>query len=261
MGHDNKSIRRDVKVVNNETVSHEGRNEDFVLDKSIFSNIFEKDIRRVFIYKKAERIAKAICLIAPSFANSLSFRNRFEGIAVGLISASTCPLPLARQKLSHELLTLSSMLSVLRTSGTLSQMNADLISREATVLLNEVSSYEEPQLSFGEAPTLSSLTKRVSALRISHSLGGGGARKRGEAISPGARSATSTGQRSQVRVTDRREAIVSIIKDKKTVNIKDISVILKDISEKTVQRELIALINSGVVIRKGERRWSSYSLA
>jgi hypothetical protein len=63
-------------------------NNDFVLEKSIFSNIFDKDIKRVYIYKKTERLAKAIHLIAPAFATSLSLRNRLDAIAIGLIDAA-----------------------------------------------------------------------------------------------------------------------------------------------------------------------------
>ena len=33
--------------------------DDFVFEKGIFNNIFEKDIRRVFIYKKAEQLAES----------------------------------------------------------------------------------------------------------------------------------------------------------------------------------------------------------
>ena len=94
--------------------------EDFVLEKSIFNNIFEKDIRRVFIYKKAERLAKAIHLIAPAFAESVSLRNRIDAIAIGLVDAAILPSGAARMALSRELLALSSVLSIARTGGLLS---------------------------------------------------------------------------------------------------------------------------------------------
>ncbi|MEK7179690.1 MAG: hypothetical protein AAB689_01520, partial [Patescibacteria group bacterium] len=120
--------------------------EDFVLEKSIFNNIFEKDIRRVFIYKKAERLAKAIHLIAPAFAESVSLRNRIDAIAIGLVDAAILPSGAARMALSRELLALSSVLSIARTGGFLSPMNAELIAREAHILLQEVAAYEEPRL-------------------------------------------------------------------------------------------------------------------
>jgi DNA-binding HxlR family transcriptional regulator len=36
---------------------------------------------------------------------------------------------------------------------------------------------------------------------------------------------------------------------------------IRGVSEKTIQRELGALIESGLVMKQGERRWSVYSLA
>ena len=93
---------------NHETGS---RISDFVLDKFIFSNVFDKDIRRIYIYRKAERLAKALQLITPAFASAPSLRNRLDGIAVGLIDAAILPPTSAREALSRELLALSSILS------------------------------------------------------------------------------------------------------------------------------------------------------
>jgi predicted HTH transcriptional regulator len=57
----------------------------------------------------------------------------------------------------------------------------------------------------------------------------------------------------------RRDSIVEIIQAKGgSANIKDISTVIRGVSEKTVQRELAALIESGVLRKEGERRWSTY---
>ena len=59
---------------------------------------------------------------------------------------------------------------------------------------------------------------------------------------------------------NRRNNILSIIKDKREVTIKNITEIIKDCSEKTIQRELNTLVGEGVLKRVGEKRWSRYSL-
>src|SRR3989344_8802708 len=133
--------------------------EDFVLEKSIFSNIFEKDIRRGFIYKKAERLAKAIHLITPAFAPSVSLRNRLDTIAVGLIDAAILPPMSAKEAFSRELLALSSVLAIARSSNLLSPMNATLITNEAHALLSEIAAYEEPRLFLDDSPTLADLAR------------------------------------------------------------------------------------------------------
>ena len=59
----------------------------------------------------------------------------------------------------------------------------------------------------------------------------------------------------------RRIRIIKLVKDKKEISIKDISDHFPEISEKTIQRELVSLTNSGVFRKIGARRWSRYSLA
>ncbi len=236
--------------------------DDFVLETSIFSNVFEKDIRKVFIYKKAERLAKAIHLIAPAFAESASLKNRADEIAIGLVDAAVVPSSAARAALARELLALSSVLSMARVGGLLSPMNAELIAREAHALLQEVAAYEEPRLIIEDTPTLAGVAKRVSAQKASEAV----SRRDSPPPSPPTPRRVPGAYKGQKdndtsRVKDRREAIMSAIRNKGQANIKDISTSMRDVSEKTVQRELAALISDGLVRREGERRWSTYSLA
>mgnify|MGYP001566944250 CR=1 FL=1 len=237
------------------------RQADFVLEKDIFNSIFEKDIRRVFIYKKAERLAKVVHLITPAFAESPALRGRIDSIVTGLIDAAILPPGAARTALSRELLTLSSVLSIARTGSLLSAMNAELITREAQLLLQEVAAYEEPRLFLEDSPTLSGLAKKVISYEPPEH-----ARAR---VAKPARPARNTPSSSQGHIKDiasanaikdRREAIVSVIKDKKNASIKDISTHIRNISEKTIQRELLTLISLGILAKQGERRWSTYSL-
>lgn len=60
---------------------------------------------------------------------------------------------------------------------------------------------------------------------------------------------------------DRQESILNLLKKDSNLTIKDFVKVIKDCSEKTIQRELISLVEKGVVKRVGERRWSTYSLA
>lgn len=220
----------------------------------------------MFIYKKAERLAKAIHLITPAFADSTSLKDRVGAIAIGLVDAATLPPAAARAALSRELLTLSSVLAIARTGGFLSPMNADLITREAQSLLSEVAAYEEPRLFLDEAPTLAGIAKQASS---SGGVSATRAPARRSAPSPRAKSANAQGHLKDIkdtilsdnRIKDRREAILSVIRKKGKASIKDISTVLRDVSEKTVQRELLTLINEGAVTKQGVRRWSTYFLA
>lgn len=232
--------------------------EDFVLEKNIFNNIFEKDIRRVFIYKKAERLAKAIHLITPAFAESVSLRNRIDAISIGLVDAAILPSGTSRTSLSRELLALSSVLGIARTGGLLSSMNAEIIVREARILLQEVAAYEEPRLFLDDAPTLSEIAKLQNSNQKEP-------KKQATKLITSAR--PSEGGKVHIKdikdtksIKDRSDAVLSVIRNKGEASIKDISTLIRGVSEKTIQRELSALISSGVVLKRGERRWSTYSL-
>ena len=261
-----QNIRHSIEIQQTKTKGPESYSEDFVLEKNIFNNVFEKDIRRVFIYKKAERLAKAIHLITPAFADSMSLRNRIDAVAIGLVDAAVLPSGAARISLSRELLTLSSILSIARTSGLLSSMNAELIARETRILLQEVAAYEEPRLFFDETPTLSGIAKKAlsqNSLQLPASTRRPAHQSRSHI---GSSSVVDKGHIKDIKnvsdthVKDRREAVLSVIRNKKVASIKDISTIIRGISEKTIQRELMALVAGGTVLKRGERRWSTYSL-
>jgi hypothetical protein len=248
---------------------------DFVLDKFIFSNVFEKDIRRIYIYRKSERLAKAIQLITPAFGSAPSLRNRLDGIAVGLIDSAILPPSSAREALSRELLALSSILSVARTGGLLSDMNADLITREAHLLLQEIASYEEPRLFLEDSLTLAELAKRAPDMRDFNMYGRAESEtnrvdlETKEDVLNKGQSKRHVKDNTQilnnqavkpVEQSDRQQAILTVLQNKGPSYIKDISTIIRDVSEKTIQRELQSLASRGLITRSGERRWTQYSL-
>jgi DeoR-like helix-turn-helix domain len=59
---------------------------------------------------------------------------------------------------------------------------------------------------------------------------------------------------------EREKRIIDVIRDKGVVSIKDISSVIFDVSEKTIQRTLQLLIDKGQIKKEGERRWAKYQL-
>jgi hypothetical protein len=64
-----------------------------------------------------------------------------------------------------------------------------------------------------------------------------------------------------VKKNSRQNIIITLLKRKKEVMIKDVSSLIGDCSEKTIQRELLAMVQAGLLKKMGEKRWSRYSLA
>jgi hypothetical protein len=59
---------------------------------------------------------------------------------------------------------------------------------------------------------------------------------------------------------DRTNKILSLIKGKVDISIKDISLAFTNCSEKTIQRELNSLVIKGQLKKTGAKRWSRYSI-
>lgn len=64
-----------------------------------------------------------------------------------------------------------------------------------------------------------------------------------------------------VKKNSRQSIIIGLLKRKKEIMIKDVSPLISGCSEKTVQRELSAMVQAGILKKTGEKRWSRYSLA
>lgn len=236
---------------------------DLVLEKSIFSNVFDKDIRRAYLYKKSERIGKALHLILPAFGDSRVLKERAEHISMALIDASVRPPKESADALARELLALSSVVAMARSSGRLSAMNASIILKEAENLLEEISSYEEPRVHLEEVPTLAALSRTFSKTEMYKTLPTKKDIRINVLNSKNAqrdikRHSKSNG--SEGSKNERIESIVSILSSRGSVYIKDLSTMIRDVSEKTIQRELQKLVLEGRVKREGERRWTRYTL-
>ncbi|KND48462.1 MAG: hypothetical protein AB200_01890 [Parcubacteria bacterium C7867-005] len=63
-----------------------------------------------------------------------------------------------------------------------------------------------------------------------------------------------------VKKNSRQSTIIALLKRKKEIMIKDVSPLIDGCSEKTIQRELLSMVQSGILRKHGEKRWSRYSL-
>jgi hypothetical protein len=217
-----------------------------------------------YIIQKAQKIVSALYLVTDLIKDSevLKWEIREECIIfVSNAHVLNSTLPGDKGETSHVLLLslekLISYLNVALISGVISRMNANILIHEIESIKNFINkNIEGIQLpgyilsdSFfqTDAPAVTNL---VNQKKFNDTL----------------RTANNNLEtKVKIDVKDkkngRQESILALLKKDSHLTIKDFAKVITDCSEKTIQRELISLVEKGLVKREGERRWSTYSLA
>ena len=205
-----------------------------------------------FIFKKTEKIVCAVFYIlrssTPSIRHDDAIVKDIEASAqkVMAIALTTLHTPIAQSarsadEMSYALIELESKLRILNAGQILSSDLLNVFLNEIDAVLRTLRNYSENHVSnplfVEEAPKKRERERRT--------LGSASA-------------ALSTS--SSPTTPSRRDRVMGVLKDKGQATIKDVSDVITDVSEKTIQIELNSLISEGVVHREGERRWSKYSL-
>lgn len=237
---------------------------------------------KIFLYvlKKAERLVSALEVLTLTIGHERDVLKKIKDkgyTTLELIAyLPLCPDPHAqRERITYSILHLISLLSIAREAYVISRMNADLLVREYQLLIATIENSSESL----EGVVLENDDLYVEALGPPENgsqkdilLPKKTATNSGSRIGPFSRikagkvaSASSDSKQAPKSLEDkidiRKRMIIDIVKRKGVVSIKDISTEIKDFSEKTIQRELLVMVEGGVLKKEGERRWSTYKLA
>lgn len=190
--------------------------------------------------KKIEKIVSALYLITSFFDEKEPLKWKLRSLSMDLISKSIKD----KSIILREILPL---FSIAKVAGLVSEMNCNILINELSKLVQAV---EKPlDLSFIHDMTseesLSPSTEKIELIK-DNTLGKPVLKEFG-AVS--------------VKKNSRQSIIITILKRKKEIMIKDVSPLINGCSEKTIQRELLAMVQSGILRKTGEKRWSRYSLA
>ncbi len=216
-----------------------------------------------YIFKRTERIVSVVFYITQSVPKTelpQSVRDDIEAAARASHSAILHSLEARAHAADevlftniHTLVSLLSHLQVAQSIGAVSKEVLGVLSGEIDAAIRSMNKYMEHdpialRASGEHAPTLehkSSIKAREDKKRETIKERGPQPPKGAPEVKP------ETGRRAQ---------ILTIIEARGEVGVKDISAIVKDVSEKTIQRELNDMIDEGLIIREGERRWSRYKI-
>ena len=233
---------------------------------------FEKDEVFVFVYKKTEKLATALYVVTNLFGESEPMKwalrkkvGELLSFMLGYKDTSSAEYDTFINSIQTRVLEIVSLLEISSRSGLVSPMNFSILKNEFSTLLSHLNNSSKTQTTESTYTTLSKTffdipqtPHSVYTFPVGERDGDVKDKKEATAQTPGP--AAQAVVPTIFKRNNRQTNILSLLKKKKDLTIKDISVIIKDCSEKTIQRELISLIKSGIIRKIGERRWSRYSL-
>jgi hypothetical protein len=219
------------------------------------SSFFSADTEFTFIFKKTEKLASAVYMVTNLFSDNepmkWSLRKKVSELLSYIITYKDIrqsDTPNFNNNTKTRVSEVVSFLEVAMLSGLVSQMNFSILKQEFYNLIEQFNNNNlKTESTNGAIPkSFFSMNQPLSfSTRISDNS---------------IKDTISLKDNVGFKSTNRQNIILGLLKKKKELTIKDIAVIIKDVSEKTIQRELISLIEAGVLRKTGERRWSKYSL-
>lgn len=192
--------------------------------KDIQKDSFLSD-RKSFIILKIERIAIASYLVTDFLFNDEPLKWKIRSTAAEIVTTRLSQLidPLSR---------LSTLFSIAAEARLGSAKNFSTLAGECETLKSTLIDEEGKVVSIGALERLNKEDRATTPLYKGH----------------------------KKELGSRADAILSILKERGESSIGAVAAQLPTVSEKTVQRELTALVERGVVEKRGERRWSRYRI-
>ena len=224
-------------------------------------SFFEGDPDFAYVYKKTEKLASAIYLITNLFSENepmkWALRKKASDLVSFIIPYKDTPQSGQSEfvyNLKTRALELVSLIEVASRGGLVSAMNFSILRQE----FNNLVEASVVSLENARETIHTSIPPRFFETAESQPISRSPDYSSKTLAPVKDRPVLSNG--SDIKKSNRQNLILSLIRKRKEVTIKDISDIIKDCSEKTIQRELNTFIAKGVLRRMGVRRWSRYSL-
>ena len=260
------------RCMENKKDNDKGHNEQSI-GKTAYSAVFGNNHFHAFIFKKTEKLVSALYLVTSFVPENEPIRITLRGKSLCLLSdtmslrtLSHKMLPSAISTVVATILEIIALLEIGRDSGYVSEMNVSVLKEEyltlgamlkrkgAGIVPQGVEITEEmlavPDMYLAQLYSNNTYGRQSSQKRITQTQKSRTAAAKGTVSEHGA----------QDRHSDRKQHILKLIKTRGAVSVKEVATVVLDCSEKTLQRELLSLVKVGILKKKGEKRWSTYSL-
>lgn len=252
-----------------------------------------------FISKKTEQIATALYLVSDTIETNDPIRHHIREKSVELVSSGKSMDLLSAIEKHFEFHAMKSLLgeveaclSIAHMVGDVSKMNHTILTNESKKLIEAIdivlseertNGFTNPTLmddatsnfifnTFQDTPFVSETAESKHETPHTQPPVSETQNKKILTDRPSAQTDTKSKGHTKTKgtpdksVTDmaihhnRRQSIIKIITQNKSASLSDIRAVIVDVSEKTLQRELVSLIDEGVVLKVGDKRWARYTL-
>ncbi len=241
-------------------------------------SVFSQSSHFAYIYKKTEKLVTAVYMITNFIKDDepLKWRIRENALELLALNLSFSTVSLSERKdlfrqyqaYSTEIVSLS---SIARHSGLISEMNADILKREFNAL---VAIIEKDENKKANEETVILNPDFFDTSRDKRDYEASAIIAPAPAAIPAAAPASNVLYKGQVpkisrpvvkdmpakpqhtgdSKEDRQSAILKLLSKKSGLAVKDFTDTIQGVSEKTIQRELLAMVASGVLKKEGERK-------
>ena len=256
---------------------------------------FGGDFESVYLFKRTQSIVSAIYLITGIMTDTEPIKETLRSIgARALVSVSEILSAVESgntllTRVNKDFLSLSSLLSVASKSGMISQMNASLVNSEIFKLSGEFLKFGDKTGShssileeirngkgFEYFAGFGSKSARRGNGKDRMKVSAGGNSNRGVANTRSGHNVSDIKNKNvvavpdhvvsdrvhgEVELSDRKLLIMDILSDGERKTVGDLSRYIVNTSDKTIQRDLVALVGNGILRREGKKRWTKYYLA
>jgi len=216
---------------------------------------FLKNDHQTFVVQKTEKLASALYMVTGFIPNDDPLRTRLRVCAVDLISTSADPSKARdvqyQEGFTSRCLEIATILKLAERAGFISGMNAQMLCDEYADLASFVKNHHDKvfgvlRVDVGEHTKKTEPTTEQKEEGSTH----------GKSGTPVVKKTINN-----KRHNSRRDAIMRLLDKKDKISIKDASSAISGCSGKTIQRELLSMVQDGVLLKEGERRWSLYRKA
>ncbi len=140
----------------------------------------------------------------------------------------------------------------------IANVNFDILKREYLVLAKEVENnllIKKPkEITFPKGFLM------VSDISIGQSIGHNG-QSDGHNGQKENKENKEENNRQNIQLNERKKQILAFIRPDEWKTIKEIAVSLPEIGEKSIQRELLEMVEAGILKKTGDKRWRKYSIS